>query len=222
MQNSASVEEISQKLLTIRFSSVWIGILFPNVCLCLSCHSPSFRRTEPHAETKPSNLHLPQFTYSIPEAKVDTSERPSEEFSQPFAFSALFQSSAASSSPGLSIFHDTPSFKGSGPLSESSTSAASFIGFSWGPTKDAFPDVHMTENAENEQRSPTGLSPAPLPKWNSTPRPLRIPSAWLTPTPQGRSLPQPISNMARLTTPSIPSHAHAFSTPVRPTTTGIR
>ncbi|KAF8823515.1 hypothetical protein HHX47_DHR10000379 [Lentinula edodes] len=169
-------------------------------------------------ETKPSNLHLPQFTYSIPEAKVDTSERPSEEFSQPFAFSALFQSSAASSSPGLSIFHDTPSFKGSGPLSESSTSAASFIGFSWGPTKDAFPDVHMTENAENEQRSPTGLSPAPLPKWNSTPRPLRIPSAWLTPTPQGRSLPQPSSNMARLTTPSIPSHAHAFSTPVRPTT----
>ncbi|KAJ4500117.1 kinase-like domain-containing protein [Lentinula lateritia] len=169
-------------------------------------------------QTKPSNLHLPQFTYSIPEAKVNTSERLSEEFSQPFAFSALFQSSAASSSPGLSIFHDTPSFKGSGPLSESSTSATSFIGFSWGPTKDAFPDVHMTENAENEQRSPTGLSPAPLPKWNSTPRPLRIPSAWLTPTPQGRILPQPSSNMARLTTPSIPSHAHAFSTPVRPTT----
>ncbi|KAJ3848257.1 kinase-like protein [Lentinula lateritia] len=147
-------------------------------------------------QTKPSNLHLPQFTYSIPEAKVDTSERPSEEFSQPFAFSALFQSSAASSSPGLSIFHDTPSFKGSGSLSESSTSAASFIGFSWGPTKDAFPDVHMSENAENEQRSPTGLTPALLPK----------------------ILPQPSSNMARLTTPSIPSHAHAFSTPVRPTT----
>ncbi|KAJ3865682.1 kinase-like protein [Lentinula novae-zelandiae] len=146
-------------------------------------------------QTKPSNLHLPQFTYSIPEAKVDTSERLSEEFSQPFAFSALFQSSAASSSPGLSIFHDTPSFKGSGPLSESSTSAASFIGFSWGPTKDAFPDMHMSESAENEQRSPTGLSPAPLP-----------------------NLPQPSSNIARLTTPSIPSHAHAFSTPVRPTT----
>ncbi|KAJ3805753.1 kinase-like protein [Lentinula aff. lateritia] len=146
-------------------------------------------------QTKPSNLHLPQFTYSIPEAKVDTSERLSEEFSQPFAFSALFQSSVASSSPGLSIFHDTPSFKGSGPLSESSTSAASFIGFSWGPTKDAFPDVHMTESTENEQRSPTGLSPAPLP-----------------------NLPQPSSNIARLTTPSIPSHAHAFSTPVRPTT----
>ncbi|KAJ3784639.1 kinase-like protein [Lentinula aff. detonsa] len=159
--------------------------------------------------TKPPHLHLPQFTYSIPEAKSNVSERPSEEFSQPFAFSALFQSSAASSSPGISIFHDTPSFKGNNTLSESSTSTASFIGFSWGPAKDAFTDEHIEETAEREQPYYNQLPPASLSNRNGTPGPLRIPSIWLTPTPQGRNLPLP----GHMTTSG---HINAFSTPIRP------
>ncbi|KAJ3767254.1 kinase-like protein [Lentinula raphanica] len=160
-------------------------------------------------QTKPPHLHLPQFTYSTPEAKVNTSERPSEEYSQPFAFSALFQSSAASSSPGLSIFHNTPR-KGVSSFSESSSSASSFIGFSWGPAKDAFQDIQIEGTTEVEQRNVDGLSPASLPIPKGTPRPLRVPSTWLTPslTPRGQNLPLP----GQIATPG---NMNAFSTPIR-------
>ncbi|KIK63296.1 hypothetical protein GYMLUDRAFT_95462 [Collybiopsis luxurians FD-317 M1] len=164
-------------------------------------------------QNKPPHLHLPQFSYVTPEIKSHTGERPSEEFSQPFAFSAFFQSSAATSSPGLSILHDTASLKNS-PLSEaSSTSASAFIGFSWGPARDAFPEVHMEPAADGERHIYNGLSPTTFPTLN-TPRPLRIPSAWLTPTPQAQTLPLPGSHKSFLT----PSNAaHTFSTPVRHT-----
>ncbi|KAF9067938.1 kinase-like domain-containing protein [Rhodocollybia butyracea] len=160
-----------------------------------------------HERSKPSQLHLPQFSYSSPEAKPNATER-SEEFSQPFAFSALFQSSAATSSPGLSILHETPKIPSS--LSQS-TSATAFIGFSWGPTKDVFPEVHMEENSQPEQPTYARLSPAALPNFD-TPRPLRIPSAWLTPTPQVQSLPD---HRISHSTPSQPANIHAFRTPIR-------
>ncbi|KAF5391009.1 hypothetical protein D9757_004062 [Collybiopsis confluens] len=160
-------------------------------------------------QTQPLHLHLPQFTYVTPEVKANTSERHSEESSQPFAFSIFFQSSAATPSPGLSILHEKTSIKNR-PLSEtSSISANAFIGFSWGPVKNAFPDAHTGTPAEKGQPSLSGLSPNLQPNLN-TPRPLRIPSAWLTP--QTLSLP-------RNTRPvlSAAGDAHAFSTPVRST-----
>ncbi|KAE9394240.1 kinase-like protein [Gymnopus androsaceus JB14] len=161
-------------------------------------------------QTKPSSLHLPQFSYSTnPELKAaNTTERASEEFSQPFAFSALFQSSAATSSPGLSILRESPAHKSN--LTES-TSAAAFIGFSWGPPKDAFPEVHMEENTQHELPNSTGLGLSPA---LNTPRPLRIPSTWLTPTPTPQL---PGSHLTP--TPSLPgsAHTHAFSTPIKPT-----
>jgi hypothetical protein len=99
------------------------------------------------SEPVPSDLHLPQFTYTTPIASVDgvppaqpqNSPSLNESYSQPFAFSALFQSSR-DLSPGLSALHSTPSQK----LTRSAIreqAMTSFIGFSWGPMKDAFPSL---------------------------------------------------------------------------------
>ena len=87
-----------------------------------------------------------------------------ESYSQPFAFSALFHSSR-DSSPGLSALHSTPSQK----LTRSAIreqAITSFIGFSWGPKKDAFPPP---------------VSYRPSPSTIDTPRPLDRRSTQSTP-----------------------------------------
>ncbi|KAF4609483.1 hypothetical protein D9613_012311 [Agrocybe pediades] len=104
-------------------------------------------------QTAPTNLHLPQFTYSEPKPVTDTTalipeghEDDSDSYSQGFAFSAFFQPSSTVS-PGLSILRPSPSARSKSILVPSSTSfsrnssiaATSFIGFSWGPLSDAFP-----------------------------------------------------------------------------------
>ncbi|KIM38504.1 hypothetical protein M413DRAFT_242464 [Hebeloma cylindrosporum] len=129
----------------------------------------------------PANLHLPQFTYSVPKPTGEPTVAlpPKEEYhdsvslSQGFAFSAFFQQSSAMSQ-GLSILRPSPnSGTGGNQLGsslstswkETSGSASSFIGFSWGPALDAFP--------EDIAYTPVGsTNTAPSAEFESTPRPL--------------------------------------------------
>lgn len=133
----------------------------------------------------PSDIHVPQFTYSATAAPVSHIERPDptdEENSQPFAFSALFHSSP-NTSPGISILRDT-----SHDISPRAESA--FIGFSWGPTEDAF-------------LLPTNSSRKYETDRLATPQPLQASS--------GKSSPYPPVKASSATT-----HFSAFATPIRP------
>ena len=148
----------------------------------------------------PPNLHLPQFTYSDPAGTTHgppSGLRPvdDESHSQPFAFSTLFQSSK-SLSPGLSILHSTRSMHAS--LGEDNI--PSFIGFSWGPTQDSFPDLNLGVSNQPHYPSP----PANL----DTPRQLQFPFLHLTPN----SLLVPPNGAA--STPVF--HSNPFATPNRP------
>ncbi|KAJ7489158.1 kinase-like domain-containing protein [Mycena latifolia] len=136
-------------------------------------------------ETAPPGLHLPQFTYADPAVALSVAEEETQSHSQPFAFSALFQSSQASS-PGMSVLHTSVT-----PRRGSSLSASDdvFIGFSWGPPEDAFPDVAPGDRSS----SPPGAA---------TPRPTRL------------SVPLPTPNPRLLATPAF--HSHPFLTPNRP------
>ncbi|KAG6844754.1 hypothetical protein H0H87_003977 [Tephrocybe sp. NHM501043] len=151
----------------------------------------------------PAGLHLPQFTYTEP-AKLAPSPAPAgfqsqsdESHSQGFAFSQFFQSSAASSSPGLSILRSKSSPDPPRPLEEDAT--ASFIGFSWGPTLDAF----TAQGPDDDFMEGHTLS------YMNTPQPLRIPSAYLTPNPTYIT-----PRFSALSTPK--TGPDRFSTPVRP------
>lgn len=89
-------------------------------------------------ERKPEMLHVPQFTYSAtPTIPSNVSLEHDESSSDRFAFSGLFQSSAAS--PGFSVIQPTPSKSNKSILRE--RAASSFIGFTWGPSIDAFTEV---------------------------------------------------------------------------------
>jgi hypothetical protein len=152
-------------------------------------------------ELAPANLHLPQFTYAEPAKpsplpSTGTQSQHNDSHSQGFAFSELFQSSLGSS-PGLSILRSRSS---PFPVRSSEEDAtASFIGFSWGPTLDAFP----SQEADAAPGS-NGFTPADL----DTPRPLRVPSTHLTPNPAF------ITPRWTLSTPIV--HSHPYSTPIRP------
>ncbi|KAG6369813.1 kinase-like protein [Boletus reticuloceps] len=138
----------------------------------------------------PSELHVPYFTN--PTSTIDASycappELQDESVSQPFHFSALFQSSI-STSPGWSILRSTPPVTSE---SGSPTTAASFIGFSWGPPKDAFlPSVGGTSE--------------------KTPEVLQTPRL-LLPVQSSPYLPH-----GRCEVPSDRDHLNGFVTPVRP------
>ena len=99
------------------------------------------------------------------------------------------------SSPGLSVLHTTPS-RGAGHSSPGFSAPSTFIGFSWGPTLDAFPDHPPMANDEANQLH--DLPP------NMTPRPLK--------------------SVHPLHTPQIPflsstnPASHPFVTPIRPNT----
>ncbi|KZT18799.1 kinase-like protein [Neolentinus lepideus HHB14362 ss-1] len=89
------------------------------------------------------DLHVPQYTYATPHSPSGSHSHPtsgSRSHSQGFAFSALFESSpAVDTDAGLSLLHATPAQR----LSRSPSherAVASFIGFSWGPKADAFPE----------------------------------------------------------------------------------
>ncbi|KAF8269164.1 kinase-like domain-containing protein [Lactarius quietus] len=99
-----------------------------------------------HSEQHPPDLHLPLFTYNedlsggapAPRLPDPVHEPSSSTVSAPFAFSAFFQPSedGNSGSPALAALRSTTS---SSILREEAESF--FIGFSWGPTADAFPET---------------------------------------------------------------------------------
>jgi hypothetical protein len=88
-------------------------------------------------ERPPPALHLPLFTYNedLPGPLRPRVSDPTQD--TPFAFSAFFQPSEGSS-PGLSVLRTSSR----SILREEAESF--FIGFSWGPTADAFPDAPAT------------------------------------------------------------------------------
>ncbi|KAH9958115.1 kinase-like domain-containing protein [Russula dissimulans] len=100
-----------------------------------------------HSERHPPDLHLPHFTYnehlSGPRKQnlPDPHQEPSTPGHKSFNFSAFFQPSYEDSSPMLSVLRTTPH----SILREQAESF--FIGFSWGPTADAFLDVSATPAA---------------------------------------------------------------------------
>ncbi|KAL5498441.1 hypothetical protein ACEPAH_2583 [Sanghuangporus vaninii] len=117
------------------------------------------------SRSPPPGLLLPEFTYTTPLVPAELGDDNSEisDASKPFAFSALFQSSVTSKPDTSSFHHDpnsTPAFgrsslPRSGPGGSAQRSLASFIGFSWGPPKDAFDDATRIVPAE-----PASFEPA--------------------------------------------------------------
>lgn len=108
-----------------------------------------------HSEQHPPALHLPLFTYNedlsgAPAPRLPDPvhvQEPSSTASAPFAFSAFFQPSEEGTPVALSALRTSSN----SILREESESF--FIGFSWGPTDDAFPDARLT----------TPPTPLPLP-----------------------------------------------------------
>ncbi|KAI0270458.1 kinase-like domain-containing protein [Gloeopeniophorella convolvens] len=99
------------------------------------------------SESHPPDLHLPLFTYNedlsgLPAPRnPDQSQERSSSISTPFAFSAFFQPSEDGSTSAHSVLRGTPR----SILREDAESF--FIGFSWGPAADAFPDTPVASTA---------------------------------------------------------------------------
>ncbi|KAH7909466.1 kinase-like protein [Hygrophoropsis aurantiaca] len=148
----------------------------------------------------PRDLHMPHFITSDLEAQspIPLNDSINESRSQPFAFSALFQSSV-NSTPGLSILRST-----SLSSSLSSQSETAFIGFSWGPSVEAF---SAAEAAERQNHSP---------EWADRPSRTSVvhttPHALLKPT---IATPAPRNTFA---TPTRFNHLTPYHTLPRPST----
>lgn len=164
-------------------------------------------------------MHLPQFVYTTPiapqAAQADASSS-SEQGSRPFSFSAFFQSSTMSApdiepepAPTISAPPSAQKEKAGRSILREPASAA-FIGFSWGPARDAFPDSvdgPKRRKAPHSTATPTVLK-TPCPLQESTPVSVRVqPRMQSTPQQQTASLPF---------TSSLP-----FMTPVRQTSAGF-
>ena len=101
------------------------------------------------SERYPSDLHLPHFTYNEdlsgarePRLPDPQQEQPTNTSNTPaFDFSAFFQPFENGSSPALSVLRTTPR-----PILRQEAESF-FVGFSWGPAVDAFPDVPPTTPA---------------------------------------------------------------------------
>jgi len=179
------------------------------VCPCVSHITVRvISLTDNDAEAAPVGLHLPRFIYSEPKTSAPAPPilEPSEDaHSQGFPFSALFQSSSAS--PGLSILRPSPRPN----LNSSQSSAASFIGYSWGPTIGAFPEEIPSTNSLRTSLHSHGLS---------TPRtiirsPLRFHQT-LAPTNHATNLDVPLPML--LGQDYLPPGPGCYSTPLKPYT----
>jgi hypothetical protein len=153
------------------------------------------------SESPPSHLHLPHFTFpegAASNGTIQTCSALDESHSQPFAFSALFQSSEGSS-VGLSFLHSTHSLRTNIPRDDTPY----FIGFSWGPTQNALPSSNLEPRQSAYHASPAGLD-TPRPNARPTSRNLSMPLGVET-TPAYRSLPFAM-------TPIRPNHDSPFHT----------
>lgn len=153
----------------------------------------------------PYNLHLPQFTYSTkPQGAVldcisVTSLSQEQESSQPFMFSALFLSSPVSANlTGPRETRTDTSVIGLRSAMRENTENV-FVGFTWGPTQNAFgypPGKRLTNNFETSQTQ------TPRPKFrsaHSTPLPRRaIPAhGFVTPLRRGYDTLPPASTLLK-------------------------
>ncbi len=153
MPKSVSVTMEQRRSCSTRFLTARDGKLFTLVrkrpIFCLRC---LIKRSERY----PSDLHLPQFTYNkdLPGSLEPSLPDPRQEQpTNPFDFSALFQPSDDGSPPALSILRTTPR----SILRQDAESF--FVGFSWGPSVDAFPDVPpITGTTPAAAPSPPALS----------------------------------------------------------------
>lgn len=152
-------------------------------------------------EVMPAGIHVPQFAYSIPSHGIPgpVLELPEDSQSHPFAFSALFQSSADHSSPGISALRSVSRTRSS---SGSIQSEAAFIGFSWGPSKDTF-------------LSPSGSVRGGLSDTLMTPRPLGPVQSRLS---SGGLERVPSTHLNAFTTPIRPYNLSPYHTLPRPST----
>ncbi|KAF7760367.1 hypothetical protein Agabi119p4_11043 [Agaricus bisporus var. burnettii] len=141
--------------------------------------------TNLHEQRPPEGLHLPQFTYNEqPPAHVQAqlaSSRYEESLSQGFQFSALFQSSPlpSTTSPAISaVLRQTPM-----KSAMQEEPSAPFIGFSWGPTSDAFPSTADPISPPLRSHAPITprVSSLATPSHLSTPRPQPVTNALTTP-----------------------------------------
>ncbi|KAI0642337.1 kinase-like protein [Trametes meyenii] len=149
-----------------------------------------------HLKEKPATLHVPEFSYATPVIPTvpPPSDSPEESRSQSraYAFSALFQSSPMTAPSGISLVQATPS-QGSSRSILREQHVTAFIGFSWGPPKDAF---------DRRPLSPRGKTD------RSTPRPLQ--HLFVPPTPLDLATPGNIQS-----TP-VAASRYPFATPIRP------
>ncbi|KAL1945175.1 hypothetical protein VTO73DRAFT_2795 [Trametes versicolor] len=147
-----------------------------------------------HLKEKPVDLHVPEFAYAAPVVPTApaVADSTGESHSRGFAFSALFESSPMTAPSGVSIVQATPS-QGSSRSILRDQSTAAFIGFSWGPPKDAFDKKPSSPQAKADR---------------STPRLLQ--HLFVPPTPLGLT---PSSNIH--STP-IAAPRYPFATPIRP------
>lgn len=134
----------------------------------------------------PLGLHVPQFTYADANIQDDSAE---QNDSRPFAFSELFQSSVGSS-PAISILRDVAT-----PRPSVDDTTAAFIGFSWGPAIDAFPDV---------------APPVALPAQMTPARNRLSPAGLCTAAPF--LLSTPVTNTLHFSTPMRPANQTPFQT----------
>ncbi|KAJ7240865.1 kinase-like domain-containing protein [Mycena haematopus] len=159
-------------------------------------------------QTAPPALHLPQFTYA--ESSLGLPSMDEDEHSQGFAFSALFQSSPMSmggASPA-SAPHQTPRRSTAGSSSGRSSLAPphdAFIGFSWGPPDDAFPDASLGDRSSLDVTRDLDAM--------ATPRPARLGVPVATPNPRLLSAVRPPTATPA---PAPGFHSHPFLTPARP------
>lgn len=188
--NAALVDTMS------RISGLWASSEgFHGTCCIQVCYV-AFRAAYTPSQSSvkmPANLLMPQFTYTDPAAMeqatpIDDTVS-SADTSKPYAFSALFQSSVSSKAKGTprlpSILQATPQL-GRRSFSAGSSSAhkaiASFIGFSWGPSRAAF-DTNQAGGVQPTpaRRSPVfsarGLSPIDAVTNNGLVTPMRTPAA---------------------------------------------
>jgi hypothetical protein len=126
---------------------------------------------------------------SLPEEGYGGEEANREDFSRPFAFSALFQSSQLS--PGASILRGSPACTRT--ISAYNPALNSFVGFSWGPRISAFNPQSPIHDTTSPARAPLHREPV-----NLTPRPTF-----------------PLGITGSLPLPQMDTKAHAFLTPVR-------
>ncbi|KAF8201369.1 kinase-like domain-containing protein [Mycena galopus ATCC 62051] len=164
-------------------------------------------------ETAPPALHLPQFTYAEPSMVLPSMEEDTSH-SQGFAFSALFQSSpmSAAASPGAALHQATATPRRSTMSSNISLAPQddAFIGFSWGPPDDVFPDVSFRD----ADRSSFDLSRQVDVDGMATPRPARLGApvpVTATPNPRLRS----VVHHPSTATPAPGFHSYPFLTPAR-------